>query len=97
MDTSDPAIIFDDSGICDHCNTFKKKILPGWQKEKDTRKIKELSNKIKKSGKDKEFDCLIGLSGGIDSSYLAYIAVKKIKGSTTTLVNNASPKNILAK
>ena len=78
MDTSDPSIIFDDLGVCDHCNTFRKQILPGWDKEQNTDKIDILSMKIKKAGRNKDFDCIIGLSGGIDSSYLAYIAVKKM-------------------
>lgn len=78
MDTSDSKIFFDDKGICDHCNTFNKDILPNWYT--DERAHKELTgiiNKIKKQGEGKDFDCLMGMSGGIDSSYLLYVMKEK--------------------
>lgn len=77
MDNTDPNITFDQSGTCEYCFNFTNKILPVWKhglnKEAE---LKELSDKIKKAGKGKDFDCIIGLSGGLDSSYTAYIATK---------------------
>ena len=78
MDTTDSKIVFDDKGICDHCNTFYSDILPKWHTdERGDRALKEIVKKIKKEGEGKDFDCLMGMSGGIDSSYLLYIIVKK--------------------
>ena len=73
MDTTDSKIIFDDKGVCDHCNTYYNNILPNWHTdEKGDLALKEIIKKIKKRGKGKDFDCLMGMSGGIDSSYLLY-------------------------
>ena len=78
MDTTDSNISFDDKGICDHCNTYYSDILPNWHTdERGNRALKEIVKKLKKEGKGKDFDCLMGMSGGIDSSYLLYIMVKK--------------------
>ncbi len=80
MDTSDPDIKFDSYGICDHCNTFNKKTFPNWINGNDNNKsITKIVSKIKGSSKGKDHDCLIGLSGGIDSSYLTYLA-KEVYG-----------------
>jgi len=73
MDTSDPLIHFDDKGYCNHCSNFLSKAPRCWFPNDTGRdmllaKIKD----IKKAGKGKDYDCLIGLSGGVDSSYLAY-------------------------
>lgn len=77
MDTTDSKIVFDENGVCDHCNWFYKNILPDWKpKENNIEKLREISNKIKKHGKGKKYDCIIGLSGGMDSSYLVYIATE---------------------
>lgn len=73
MDTSDSNINFDQKGICDHCRTFELKIKPYWHT--DDRGLNELTSlvdKIKREGKGKDFDCMMGMSGGIDSSYLLY-------------------------
>lgn len=78
MDTTDSKIIFDDKGVCDHCNTYYKDILPNWHTDdRGDRKLKDIINKIKKEGKGKDFDCLMGMSGGIDSSYLLYVMKEK--------------------
>ena len=79
MDTSDPNIIFDARGWCDYCNNFESTILPNWDAGKNNEtSLKILANKIKKEGEGKDFDCIIGLSGGLDSSYAAFIAVEKM-------------------
>ncbi len=78
MDTTDLKIKFDKDGICDHCNTFKIDILPYWHTdERGHNKLLSIVKRIKRQGREKEFDCLMGMSGGIDSSYLLYIMVKK--------------------
>jgi N-acetyl sugar amidotransferase len=75
MDTSDPKITFDGNGRCDHCNTFYKQVLPKWQPNEAGKKVLEKKiEQIKKAGTGKDFDCIIGISGGADSSYLTYVA-----------------------
>jgi len=79
MDTSDQKITFDDKGICDHCNTYFSDILPKWNPDGlDDSALYKLADKIKRDGQGKDFDCIIGMSGGIDSSYLLYLAVEKL-------------------
>lgn len=78
MDTSDQNITFDSQGICDHCQTFFNSILPSWNYGKGQRdRLDVLLRKIKKDGIGKEFDSIIGMSGGVDSSYLVYLAKEK--------------------
>jgi N-acetyl sugar amidotransferase len=75
MDTSDSMIEFDDSGVCDHCNNFERHTFPNWHSnESGARELCILVEKIKQQGKGKDFDCIVGMSGGIDSSYLTYLA-----------------------
>ncbi len=77
MDTTDSKITFDEKGVCDHCNTYYKDILPKWDTGKEGEKaLWQLVEKIKHQGKGKDFDCLMGMSGGIDSSYLLYMMVE---------------------
>jgi putative aminotransferase len=79
MDTSDPNIVFDARGWCDYCNNFESTIMPNWDAGRNNEaSLKLLADKIKKEGEGKDFDCIIGLSGGLDSSYLAYIAKEKM-------------------
>jgi N-acetyl sugar amidotransferase len=79
MDTSDPKIRFDEKGRCDHCNTFHEKVLPRWQPNEAGRKILQKKvAQIKKAGAGKNFDCIIGISGGADSSYLTYVAKEQL-------------------
>jgi len=79
MDTSDPNISFDDDGVCEYCNNFKREISPNWHTdEKGHAELMAISQKIKEQSRGKEFDCIIGLSGGLDSSYAAYVAKEKM-------------------
>jgi N-acetyl sugar amidotransferase len=79
MDTTDSKIKFDEDGVCDHCNTFYSDIKPRWHvDEKGLAAIVKISDDIKREGRGKEFDCIIGMSGGIDSSYLTYLAKEKL-------------------
>jgi N-acetyl sugar amidotransferase len=77
MDTSDSRITFDAKGVCDHCRTFYTKVLPQWHTdERGEGELRTMVEQIKASGQGKDFDCIIGMSGGIDSSYLTYIATQ---------------------
>lgn len=79
MDTSDPNISFNDEGVCDYCQNYDNNIVPSWHTdEKGYQELLPTIEKIKKEGKGKPFDCIIGLSGGLDSSYCAYIAKEKL-------------------
>ncbi len=79
MNTTDSMIVFDEQGVCDHCNTFYDRTLPNWPVgEKGARELEAIVKKIRDEGKDKDFDCIIGMSGGVDSSYLTYIAKEKL-------------------
>lgn len=72
MDTTDPEINFDEQGVCNHCHKFHDEITHKWHpNEEGTEKLNAIICEIKKAGKGKEYDCIIGLSGGVDSSYLA--------------------------
>lgn len=77
MDTTDSAITFDEHGVCDHCTTFQTAIKPNWHTgERGELELRKLVEQIKIAGKGHDFDCIIGMSGGIDSSYLTYIATE---------------------
>lgn len=72
MDTSDPDIIFNGKGVCNHCVQFENETKKSWfPNEIGARRLEEIVEKIKLDGRGKEYNCIIGLSGGVDSSYLA--------------------------
>jgi N-acetyl sugar amidotransferase len=77
MDTSDRFIEFDEKGLCSHCIRYdelkKEKVRNSKEGEKELRKIVE---RIKGDGKGKKYDCVTGVSGGVDSTYLVHIAKK---------------------
>ena len=74
MDTTDPEIVFDEQGECSHCKKFDSVTKARWfPNEEGSQKLKTMIDGIKQRGKGKEYDCIIGLSGGVDSSYLALI------------------------
>ena len=80
MDNTDPSIKFDSDGICSHCNNYFSKTLPKWKKLLSNKKgLTKLRDYIKsRSSKESEYDCIIGLSGGIDSSYLLHLVVNEL-------------------
>ena len=80
MDTSDPNILFDANGVCCYCINFNNIIRSSWNTgELGIKALNKLSENIRRQTKKLEFDCIIGLSGGLDSSYAAYIAKEKMK------------------
>ena len=79
MDTSDSNIRFDARGWCDYCNNFHTNILPNWRTdERAEQAIMARAARIRREGKGLPYDCLLGVSGGVDSSYLAYLAKEKL-------------------
>jgi N-acetyl sugar amidotransferase len=76
MDLSDPGLSFDDTGLCNRCHNFRKFVVPLWRPDElSIERFRVTAERIRSDGKGKEFDCLLGLSGGVDSSYLLHIAI----------------------
>lgn len=72
MDTTDPTITFDSEGVCSHCHGFDNVTSKEWFPNADGEKrLAKTVEQIKIDGKGDDYDCIIGLSGGVDSSYLA--------------------------
>lgn len=79
MDTSDLSISFDERGQCVYCNNFDVNIKPTWDAGVESnQQLERAADAIRQAGKGKDFDCIIGLSGGLDSSYVAYVAKEKM-------------------
>lgn len=79
MDTTNSGITFDARGWCDYCNNYYNNILPNWHPdEQSEREILAIADAIKQTCKDRDHDCIIGISGGVDSSYVTYIAREKL-------------------
>ena len=77
MDITIKDINFDENGICNYCKAYDYRVVTELYKEPErSRRLTLLIDKIKKEGKKKEYDCIIGLSGGVDSSYVAYLVKK---------------------
>jgi aminotransferase len=77
MDTSDKYISFDEYGVCNHCYEYDKIVKPYiLSNEEKKERLDKLILEIKKEGKGKKYDCIAGLSGGMDSSYVIYVARK---------------------
>ena len=73
MDTTASEITFDGDGVCNYCKTYLRNrnrviLNPNRDKERD-----EIVARIKRDGAGKEYDCIIGVSGGVDSTYVAYV------------------------
>lgn len=79
MDSSDPDIKFDESGVCNHCHNFDNIAHDVWHPNLvGRRKLDQIVDQIKSEGEGLNYDCAIGLSGGVDSSYLAWVAKKEL-------------------
>ena len=78
MDTSDRQIAFDSNGVCDHCIGFVRDVVPNWYpNDKGIAMFRRIASRIKEAGRHKPFDCIMGVSGGLDSSYLLHVAVSE--------------------
>jgi N-acetyl sugar amidotransferase len=75
MDISDPDLILDEEGVCNHCRRYDielpKRVFSG---EIAKVELEKIVYKIKQAGKGKDYDCIIGVSGGVDSTYVAYLS-----------------------
>jgi N-acetyl sugar amidotransferase len=73
MDTSEPDIEFDVDGICNHCKAANKRMEDQLLSPEERNKaLHALVDKIKKEGIGNDYDCIIGVSGGVDSTTVAY-------------------------
>lgn len=78
MDThADPSIRFDEHGVCHHCRRYDElvstRLVTG---EAGRRALQGLVDRMKSAGRGREYDCIIGVSGGVDSTYVAYLVRK---------------------
>lgn len=78
MDTSDPWITFNEDGLCNHCQAYDAYMSRAGTPEDRQRKLEKMVDDLKARGRGKDYDCIMGLSGGVDSSYLAWFAVQKL-------------------
>lgn len=78
MDTTDTAIVFDQKGVCDHCLDYRENVEPNWHTDDMGRKeLAQTIDEVRKAGKGNDFDCILGLSGGLDSSFMLHLLVKE--------------------
>jgi len=78
MDSTDPSITFNSDGICSHCINFRKYVLPSWNYgEGHDKALDKMLSKLKSDGETKPYDCILGLSGGVDSSFMLHLAIKE--------------------
>jgi N-acetyl sugar amidotransferase len=74
MDTSDPEITFDGQGVCRHCHAYDRVVAACVVRGAEGRaRLAAIAARIKEEGRRKRYDCIIGLSGGVDSSYVAWL------------------------
>jgi len=76
MDDTVKGISFDENGVCTFCHIHDELEASFPMNDETPKKLQELVNKIKKDGKNKKYDCVLGVSGGRDSTYTLYSAVK---------------------
>jgi len=78
MDTSDSRIVFDEYGVCDHCHSFENDVKPKWHPDEQGKaEVARTVEQIKARGAGKPFDSILGMSGGLDSSYMLHLMVKE--------------------
>ena len=74
MDTTDTDIVFDRSGVCNHCHTAKRLLAKvSFDEKQSTQNLERLTKLAKEANKGNKYDAILGISGGVDSSYLAYL------------------------
>lgn len=79
MDTTDTGIQFDAKGVCDQCRNFREHVAPHWHPDEvGWARLMRTAEMIRDAGKRRDFDCILGMSGGVDSSYLAYVAKEQL-------------------
>jgi N-acetyl sugar amidotransferase len=78
MDTSDPEITFDDDGICSHCHGYRRRMREDMPAGDRRTHLEEVVARIRKAGTGRPYDCVIGVSGGVDSTYVAWLCRKEL-------------------
>jgi len=74
MDTTDPEIVFNEDGVCNHCLRYQEQLtIRVYHGDDASSRLAALVEKIKRAGKGREYDCIIGVSWGVDSTYVAYL------------------------
>jgi hypothetical protein len=74
MDTSDPEITFDENGVCNHCHTYERRVAEAtFRPPLGDQMLGAIVAQIKREGRRRPYDCILGLSGGVDSTYVAYL------------------------
>ena len=74
MDTSDEDIRFNEQGVCHHCRDFEEVLKqPRYDKVKAPAALEALIKRVKETSADRSYDCIVGISGGVDSCYTAYL------------------------
>jgi N-acetyl sugar amidotransferase len=74
MDTSDPEITFDEAGVCHHCHDYARRVASEvYSGASGKQRLAKAVAQIKRDGEGKKYDCILGLSGGVDSTYVAYV------------------------
>lgn len=77
MDTTDPELTFDEHGVCSRCNHYDQvRALRGYRKGISEKELERTVSVIRENSRDRDYDCLVGLSGGVDSAYMLYLAHK---------------------
>lgn len=75
MDTSDPDISFDDQGVCNHCRHYARRVATEVHTgEEGSRRLQAIVDRIGEAGKGRDYDCIVGVSGGADSTTVAWTA-----------------------
>ena len=73
MDTTDPDIRFDADGVCNHCHEYDRRVREEvFTGEDGRRRLQAIAEKVKRDGAGDQYDCVIGVSGGVDSTFVAY-------------------------
>ena len=76
MDSSDPGLRFGEGGTCSHCLAFERFVKPSWEAAlNDPWRLHRQVEEIRRSNSKRGFDCILGLSGGLDSSYMLHLMV----------------------
>ncbi|MCK9816899.1 MAG: N-acetyl sugar amidotransferase [Candidatus Pseudomonas colombiensis] len=77
MDSSASAIVFDEAGVCNYCREFDRRVggVVFAQEVDRAEQRKAFIEKVKRAGQGKQYDCIVGLSGGVDSSYVIHLAL----------------------
>ena len=89
MDTSDPEISFDEHGVCNHCRRYVE--LAAGELRREPSELDGLVREIKQAGATREYDCVIGISGGVDSTVITALLARRIAGVEAFVVNVGPP------